>query len=131
MKNDNCKQRLEALFDLAGKDNEQLRLMSINSAKCMKYKNPMKGGAGFDSFAATAWSIFQIFASDDWYEMMYLIRESEETYAYDFVFYALVIFGSYMLIKTVVMAQVLELQKVQHQEQLNKRDKDEDIRDPT
>jgi uncharacterized membrane protein YhdT len=50
-------------------------------------------------------NIFQIITLEGWTEMMYIVRESEGTIAYDFLFVACVLFGAFFVLNLMIAVQ--------------------------
>jgi hypothetical protein len=50
-------------------------------------------------------NIFQVITLEGWTEMMYIVRDAEGTYAYDFFFLACVIFGSFVILNLMIAVQ--------------------------
>jgi len=47
-------------------------------------------------------NIFQIITLEGWTDMMYIVRDVEETYFYDLFFVSCVIFGSFVILNLMI-----------------------------
>lgn len=50
-------------------------------------------------------NIFQIITLEGWTEMMYIVRESERSYGYDFFFIICVLFGAFFVLNLMIAVQ--------------------------
>lgn len=69
---------------------------------CAYYGNPWQGTLGFDNIMLSMFNIFQCITLEGWTDMMYTIRESEQTWAYDILFLMCVVIGAMVILNLMV-----------------------------
>lgn len=73
--------------------------------ECREYGNPLSGTFQFDTLLYSVLNIFQIITLENWSEMMYLVREAEDSYAYDMLFILIVLLGAYFVMNLMIAVQ--------------------------
>jgi len=56
-------------------------------------------------------NIFQIITLEGWTDMMYIVRDTERTYAYDLFFVSCVVFGAFVILNLLIAVQASYLDK--------------------
>lgn len=99
--------------------------------ECIYYGNPMEGTLSFDNVLISILNIFQIITLEGWTDMMYIIRDSEQTYFYDSLFMFCLLFGAFFVLNLMIAVQFTYLDQAyeeekKRQEEQNKGDEDEE-----
>lgn len=74
----------------------------MESSTCEYYGNPISGTYSFDNILLSIMNIFQVITLEGWTDMMYIVRDAEGSYAYDFFFVSCVIFGSFVILNLMI-----------------------------
>lgn len=72
------------------------------SSLCVYHGNPIAGTFNFDNILYSIMNIFQVITLEGWTDMMYTIRQSEQTYIYDFLFILIVVFGAFFVLNLMI-----------------------------
>lgn len=72
------------------------------NSTCQYYGNPISGTYGFDNVLLSILNIFQIITLEGWTDMMYIVRDTENTYNYDLFFIMCVVLGSFVILNLMV-----------------------------
>ena len=72
-------------------------------------------------------NIFQIITLEGWTDMMYIVRDVEQTYAYDAFFTACVVFGSFVILNLMIAVQASYLDKAFDEETNRQKELQEKI----
>ena len=83
----------------------------MESSTCEYYGNPISGTYSFDNILLSIMNIFQVITLEGWTDMMYIVRDAEGSYAYDFFFVSCVIFGSFVILNLMIAVQASYLDK--------------------
>jgi hypothetical protein len=54
-------------------------------------------------------NIFQIITLEGWTDMMYIMRDAMQTYAYDIFFFCTVLFGAFFVLNLMIAVQFTHL----------------------
>ena len=73
-------------------------------------------------------NIFQIITLENWTEMMYLVREAEDSYAYDMLFVLIVLLGAYFVMNLMIAVQFTYLSSAFDEEDREKAELAEKLR---
>ena len=73
--------------------------------ECREYDNPLSGTFNFDNIFYSIMNIFDIITLQNWTEKMYLVREAEDTYAFDMLFILIVLLGAYFVMNLMIAVQ--------------------------
>ena len=68
---------------------------------CLERDNPNGGLISFDNVLITSLLTFEMFTLDGWSTVMYLIRKSQKTYAYDIFFLFVVYVGAFFILNLI------------------------------
>ena len=93
------------MFINMGIQNDPLRLATIQSAECRLHGNPIFGTFGFDNILLSILNIFQIITLEAWTDMMYIVREADESTTFDILFIFIVLFGAYFVMNLMIAVQ--------------------------
>ena len=77
-------------------------LQHSGSWECRTYQNPLSNTFSFDNLLYSVMNIFQIITLEGWTDMMYLVRDAEDTLAYDMLFVLIVLFGAYFVMNLMI-----------------------------
>lgn len=77
-------------------------LADIGEVTCMRYHNPMMDTFSFDTLLYAIMNIFVIITLEGWTDMMYLVREAVDSYAFDPLFILIVLFGAYFVMNLMI-----------------------------
>jgi hypothetical protein len=93
----------------------------------MKYQNPMMDTFSFDTLLYAIMNIFVIITLEGWTDMMYLVREAVDSYAFDALFILIVLFGSYFVMNLMIAVQFTFLSTAFDEEDREKKEKAEKL----
>jgi hypothetical protein len=74
----------------------------VGDVECKYYGNPMSGTFSFDNILLSIMNIFTIITMDGWTDKMYTVRNTERSYAYDFFFVSIVVFGAFVILNLMI-----------------------------
>ena len=77
----------------------------MTDSECQYHGNPFRDTYKFDNVLISIINIFQIITLEGWTDMMYIVRESEGTIAFDFLFVACVLFGAFFVLNLMIAVQ--------------------------
>lgn len=101
--------------------------LSQNST-CQYYGNPISGTYGFDNVLLSILNIFQIITLEGWTDMMYIVRDTENTYSYDLFFIMCVVLGSFVILNLMVAVQASYLDQAFDAEEQENKEREEKLR---
>lgn len=121
------------------KDAEKLRLKAIEQAcrknedlpdhikndpalNCVKIGNPISGTYTFDNILLSMMNIFQMITLEGWTDMMYIVRDAEQTTMYDLFFVSCVVFGSFVILNLMIAVQASYLDKAFDEEDAREKE---------
>ena len=61
-------------------------------------------------------NIFQVITLEGWTDMMYIVRDTERTYAYDLFFIMCVVFGTFVILNLMIAVQASYLDQAFEEE---------------
>ena len=77
----------------------------MKDSVCQYHGNPFRNTYNFDNVVISIINIFQVITLEGWTDMMYIVRESEATIAFDFLFVAVVLFGAFFVLNLMIAVQ--------------------------
>jgi uncharacterized membrane protein YhdT len=95
----------DEIFCMTDKDCVERQPYDVTNSVCQFHGNPFRDTYKFDNVLISIVNIFQIITLEGWTEMMYIVRESEGTIAYDFLFVACVLFGAFFVLNLMIAVQ--------------------------
>lgn len=72
---------------------------------CKFYGDPIHGTFNFNNILYSIMNIFQIITLEGWTDMMYIVRDAENSYAYDIFFVACVLLGAFFVLNLMIAVQ--------------------------
>lgn len=94
---------------------------------CVKVGNPISGTYSFDNILLSMMNIFQMITLEGWTDMMYIVRDAEQTTMYDSFFVACVVFGSLVILNLMIAVQASYLDKAFDEEDAREKEIEEKI----
>ena len=88
---------------------------------CEYFGNPTSDTYGFDNVLLSMMNIFEAITLEGWTDMMYTVRDAEETLIYDIFFLMCVIVGNFIILNLVVAVQSAFLDKAFDEEDERKQ----------
>lgn len=88
---------------------------------CEYVGNPTSNTYAFDNVLLSMMNIFEAITLEGWTDMMYTVRDTEETLVYDIFFLMCVIVGNFIILNLVVAVQSAFLDKAFDEEDERKR----------
>jgi voltage-dependent calcium channel L type alpha-1D len=88
--------------------------------KCEYFGNPTSDTYAFDNVLLSMMNIFEAITLEGWTDMMYTVRDAEETLVYDIFFLMCVIVGNFIILNLVVAVQAAFLDKAFDEDQERK-----------
>lgn len=114
---------------------EEAEFICLNQAFCDSMKeewdlqtqceyngNPISGTYGFDNILLSIMNIFEMITLEGWTDMMYIVRDAEETLVFDIFFIMCVVVGNFIILNLVVAVQSAYLDKAFDEEDAKKQD---------
>lgn len=77
---------------------------------CTNTGNPNYGVTSFDNIGVSLLNIFIIITLEGWTDVMYMIRQSQDTYFYDVFFVLTVVMGTFFVLNLMIAVQFSYLQ---------------------
>lgn len=87
---------------------------------CEYFGNPTSDTYAFDNVLLSMMNIFEAITLEGWTDMMYTVRDAEETLVYDIFFLMCVIVGNFIILNLVVAVQSAFLDKAFDEEDARK-----------
>jgi hypothetical protein len=97
------------------------------SSTCQYHGNPIDGTFSFDNILLSMMNIFQIITLEGWTDMMYIVRDTERTFAYDALFLLCVVLGSFVILNLMVAVQASYLDQAFEEEEQQQKAREEKI----
>lgn len=95
----------QKLYDPYGNDIYCSPDLPCDEGKCIYWGNPSYGVQSFDNILKSILNVFIVITLEGWTDIMYKIRHSMGTYAYDAFFHLTVILGSFFILNLMVAVQ--------------------------
>ena len=89
----------------------------IPNPVCRPFRNPISDTFNFDNIFMSILNIFQIITLEGWTDMMYIVRDAEQTYAYDVFFILCVLFGAFFVLNLMIAVQFTYLKEAFDEEE--------------
>lgn len=89
---------------------------------CEYVGNPISDTYSFDNIMLSIMNIFEMITLEGWTDMMYIVRDAEDTWVYDLFFLACVIVGNFIILNLMVAVQSAYLDKAFDEEDLRKKE---------
>lgn len=70
--------------------------------KCEYWGNPTSDTYCFDNIMVSIMNIFEMITLEGWTDMMYIVRDAENTLVYDLFFLSCVIVGNFIILNLMV-----------------------------
>ena len=78
---------------------------------CEYWGNPISDTYSFDNIMKSVMNIFEMITLEGWTDMMYIVRDAENTLVYDLFFLSCVIVGNFIILNLMVAVQSAYLDK--------------------
>jgi hypothetical protein len=72
------------------------------STQCEYVGNPISDTYSFDNIMLSIMNIFEMITLEGWTDMMYIVRDAENTYVYDVFFLGCVIVGNFIILNLMI-----------------------------
>ena len=105
----------------------ELQPEGVTGSTCDVYGNPIQGTYSFDNILLSIMNIFQIITLEGWTDMMYIVRDAEQSYGYDIFFVSCVIFGSFVILNLMIAVQATYLDRAFDEEDNRQKELQEKI----
>jgi voltage-dependent calcium channel L type alpha-1D len=89
---------------------------------CEYYGNPTSDTYSFDNIMLSIMNIFEMITLEGWTDMMYIVRDAEQTLIYDLFFIMCVIVGNFIILNLMVAVQSAYLDKAFDEEDARKQE---------
>lgn len=89
---------------------------------CEYVGNPISDTYSFDNILLSIMNIFEMITLEGWTDMMYIVRDAEQTLVYDIFFLMCVIVGNFIILNLMVAVQSAYLDKAFDEEEARKQE---------